>query len=169
SVGVPTSTPHNISVGGTDLSVDSSGHETSEIGWDGTGGGVSVIFPLPSYQKKVKNIIPKGRNLPDVAFDALNASYYFDGTWAGPIGGTSLSSPIFGATLTEIDQVENSRAGYFNVTLYKTWLAHGYGKGTHSYFRDITQGSIPPYQAGPGYDQMSGIGAMLAGNFVTLF
>jgi hypothetical protein len=29
-------------------------------------------------------------------------------------------------------------------------------------------GSIPPYKAGPGYDQMSGIGAMLFGNFVKL-
>ena len=55
------------------------------------------------------------------------------------------------------------------MTLYKTWLAHGYGNGTTANFRDITVGSIPPYHAGPGYDQMSGIGAMLVNNFVQLF
>ena len=64
--------------------------------------------------------------------------------------------------------VQNARAGYFNVPLYKTWRAEGYGSGSHVYFRDITQGSIPPYQAGPGYDQMSGIGAMQVSNFASL-
>jgi len=32
------------------------------------------------------------------------------------------------------------------------------------YFRDITQGSDPPYKAQVGYDQMTGIGAGLATN-----
>lgn len=171
SVGVPSSTPHNIAVGGTTLSVNSSGHETGEVGWNGTGGGVSVIFKVPAYQKGVTNVISTGRNVPDLAFDAdpgTGTSYYYGGSFAGPIGGTSLACPIFGATLTEVNQVLNSRAGYFNVTLYKTWLAHGYGSGSKLYFRDITQGSIPPYHAKTGYDQMSGIGAMRATTFASL-
>jgi subtilase family serine protease len=171
SVGVPSSTPHNIAVGGTTLSVDTGGHETGEIGWGGTGGGVSAIFKVPTYQKGVPHVISTGRNVPDLAFDAdpgTGESYYYSGGFVGPIGGTSLACPIFGATLTEINQVLNSRAGFFNVTLYKTWLAHGYGSGSKLYFRDITQGSIPPYHAGPGYDQMSGIGAMRATTFASL-
>ena len=171
SVGEPVDTPHNIAVGGTSLSVDENGNETGEVGWDDTGGGVSVIFKTPMYQKKVAHVIATGRNIPDLAFDAdpdTGASFYFGGGFDGPIGGTSLASPIFGAALTEIDQVQNARAGYFNVPLYKTWRAEGYGSGSHVYFRDITQGSIPPYQAGPGYDQMSGIGAMQVSNFASL-
>jgi subtilase family serine protease len=172
SVGTPTDTPHNISVGGTILDVNSStGQETSETGWNdssgATGGGVSIVFKLPSWQKKVPNIITSGRNLPDVAFDAspyTGESYYYNGQWQGPIGGTSLSSPIFGAALTEIDQLHGSRAGYLNTSLYKTWLKDGYGSGSTAYFRDITSGSIPPYSAKAGYDQMSGIGAALATN-----
>ena len=82
-----------------------------------------------------------------------------------PIGGTSLASPIFGAALTEIDQLRNKRAGFFNRPLYNTWKKDGYMNGSTLYFRDITVGSIPPYGAKTGYDQMTGIGAMDATNF----
>jgi subtilase family serine protease len=171
SVGTPVDTPHNVAIGGTTLAVDANGNERGEFGWGGTGGGVSVLFKVPQYQQHVQHVIAGGRNLPDLAFDAdpgTGASWYYDGSWSGPIGGTSMASPIFDAALTEINQVRGSRAGHFNVTLYKTWLAHGYGSGNTRYFRDITQGSIPPYHAGPGFDQMSGIGAMLVNNFDTL-
>jgi kumamolisin len=170
-IGEPVDTPNNTAVGGTSLSVNQQGQETGEVGWDGTGGGYSQIFKVPAYQRTVPNVIHKGRNIPDLAFDAdpgTGESFYFDGGFDGPIGGTSLASPIFGASLTEIDQVTNSRAGEFNATLYATWLASGYGAGSKAYFRDITQGSIPPYGAKTGYDQVSGIGAMLVSNFAAL-
>jgi pseudomonalisin len=174
SVGTPTDTPNNISVGGTRMTVNSqTGFETSEIGWadssGATGGGVSVVFKkVPKYQRKVMNVIKPGRNLPDVAFDAspfTGESWYVEGGWNGPIGGTSLASPIFGAALTEIDQLRNKRAGFFNRPLYNTWKKHGYMNGSTLYWRDITVGSIPPYGAKTGYDQMTGIGAMDATNF----
>ena len=168
SIGEPVDTPHNTGVGGTSLSVNSSGQETGEVGWDGSGGGVSKVFAIPGYQKKVPTIIAGGRNIPDLAFDAdpgTGESFYFDGGFDGPIGGTSLASPQFGAALTEIDQVKGRRAGQFDTALYKTWLAAGYSKGSTVYFRDITKGSIPPFGAGPGYDQMTGIGTMQVSNF----
>jgi len=171
AVAAPVDIPHNVGIGGTTLSVTSNGDETNEVGWDGTGGGVSVLFKVPSYQKNVPTIIATGRNVPDLAFDAdpgTGASYYYDGGWSGPIGGTSMASPIFGAALTEMNQVIGARAGHFNATLYRKWLAHGYSHNARLYFRDITQGTIEPYSAGPGYDQMSGIGAMQVNNFETL-
>ena len=58
-----------------------------------------------------------------------------------------------------------SRAGYSGPTLYATWAKNGYGAGKKLYLRDITTGSIGAYSAGPGYDQMTGIGAMIIGNF----
>ena len=171
SVGTPTDTQHNISVGGTILDINSNGDETSEVAWNdssgATGGGVSTVIKLPSWQKGVANVIKGGRNLPDIAYDAspyTGESYYYGGRWEGPIGGTSLSSPIFGASLTEIDQLHKSRAGYFNPVLYKTWDQNGYSKGSTVYIRDITQGSDPPYKAQVGYDQMTGLGAGLANN-----
>jgi kumamolisin len=174
SVSGPASTPHNIAVGGTTLAVDPhTGDETSEVRWNlpgegATGGGVSVVFKVPSYQKNVPNVLASGRNVPDVAADAdyyTGEAFYFNGAFDNFVGGTSLSSPIFGAALAEINQLQNSRSGYLNVTLYKTWLAHGYASGSTLYFRDITQGSIPPYFAQPGFDQMSGIGALQANTF----
>ena len=176
TVGTPADAPHNVAIGGTIEAVDhTSGQETSEIGWNdssgATGGGVSTVLKLPTYQHSVPGIIKTGRNLPDISFDAspfTGESLYFEGQFQGPIGGTSLSSPIFGAGLTAIDQMRNSRAGYFNPALYTTWLADGYSNGSTVYFRDIVSGSIGPYQAKSGYDQMSGIGAMLFGNFGAL-
>lgn len=172
TVGTPTDTIHNVSVGGTIEDVNhSSGQETSEVGWNdasgATGGGVSTLFVLPAHQKSIKTIIKSGRNLPDVAFDAspfTGESLYFEGQFDGPIGGTSLSSPIFGAGLTIIDELNKSRAGFFTPKLYGVWKKDGYSKGSTVYIRDITSGSIPPYKAGPGYDQMTGIGALLFGN-----
>ncbi|HEY5426299.1 MAG TPA: S53 family peptidase [Candidatus Tumulicola sp.] len=176
SVGTPADTPHNVAIGGTILDVNSTtGQETSEVGWNdssgATGGGISVVFTLPPFQRQVVNTIKKHRNIPDLSFDAspyTGESLYYGGSFDGPIGGTSLSSPIFGAGLTILDQVRHARAGHFTKTTYKTWKANGYGSGSTTYLRDITSGSIPPYSAKPGYDQMTGIGAMLFGNFVTL-
>ncbi len=171
AVAAPEDIPHNIAVGGTTLSVDANGNETNEVAWGGSGGGVSVLFKLPNYQGSVPNIIATGRNLPDLAYDAdpgTGASYFYGGGWAGPIGGTSMASPIFGAALTEIDQVVGARAGYFNTTLYRKWLARGYGTKTKPYFRDVTVGNNGAFNAGPGYDRVSGIGVMLVNDFDTL-
>jgi kumamolisin len=171
SVGTPVDIPHNVGIGGTTLGVDVNGHETSETAWGGSGGGVSVLFGVPNYQTHVPTIINSGRNIPDLAFDAdpgTGASYYFGGGWAGPIGGTSMASPIFGASLTEMNQVIGSRSGHFDVTVYKKWLTHGYGNGATPYLRDITQGSNGAFHAGPGYDQVTGIGGLLVNNFDTL-
>jgi subtilase family serine protease len=176
TVGTPADTPHNVAIGGTIMDVNhTTGQETSEVGWNdqsgATGGGISSIFKLPTWQRQVANIIKGHRNIPDISFDAspfTGESLYYDGGFQGPIGGTSLASPIFGAGLTIVDQMHHSRAGFFNKPLYKQWKLNGYGSGSNLYFRDITSGAIGPYQAKTGYDQMTGIGAMLFGNFSKL-
>ncbi|HEY6484769.1 MAG TPA: hypothetical protein VIX83_00100, partial [Candidatus Cybelea sp.] len=62
-------------------------------------------------------------------------------------------------------QMVSSRAGNFDPNLYALWTKNGYGSGKKVFLRDITSGSIGAYSAGPGYDQMTGIGAMVFGNF----
>jgi len=176
NVNTPADTPHNDAIGGTYEVVNhTTGREISEVGWDdssgATGGGVSKLFETPTFQRGVKNVIASGRNIPDLAFDASlysGASFYMEGAFLGPIGGTSLATPIFGAGLAAIDEANNSRQGYFNPNLYQTWESHGYSSGTTVYFRDIIKGRIPPYRAKVGYDQMSGIGAMIIGNFARI-
>jgi kumamolisin len=174
SVDAPAIAPHFVAVGGTILTVNhTTGAETNEVGWSdssgATGGGVSVVFKLPTYQKGVKNVIASGRNDPDLSFDAspfTGESFFFQGVFQGPIGGTSLSSPIFGASMTEVAQITGKRAGFVNPSIYKQWKALGYKspQGT-LFFRDITQGVDGKFKALVGYDQMTGIGAMDVLNF----
>jgi kumamolisin len=161
----PASAPHFVAVGGTSLTVDANGNWVSETGWSGGGGGVSTVFALPKWQKKIKNIIATGRNTPDVAFDAnpgTGAAFYYGGTFSNnddPLGGTSLASPIFAASITEWDQVTGKRLGLAGQKLFKFFKKKGYGTSP-LFFHDITSGSNGQYSAGPGYDNVTGIGSM---------
>ncbi|MGH8165197.1 MAG: hypothetical protein ACREP1_12770, partial [Rhodanobacteraceae bacterium] len=124
SVGVsaPASDPHFAAIGGTSLYIDPSTLKVQrEFAWSGSGGGVSDIFPEQPYEKGIAHMIASGRNIPDVAFDADPAtgeSFFYAGAFQGPIGGTSLASPIFGGGLTLANQLGHSQAGFINPTLY---------------------------------------------------
>jgi subtilase family serine protease len=125
------------------------------------------LFPTPSYQVGLKGVIGKTRNVPDIAFDAnpgTGSAFYYDGLFQGPIGGTSLASPIFCAYVVEYNQTIGKRSGQINTALYALFKKSGYG--TH--FRDITVGNneefgagYPYYNAGPGYDDVTGIGSII--------
>jgi kumamolisin len=163
TVSAPASGPHFEAIGGTVLRVDANGNWAGENAWSGSGGGVSTVFPLPKYQKKVQNVITTGRNVPDVAFDASpasGASFYYGGRFQGPIGGTSLSSPIFGGLTTELAQLQNKRLGKLDSKLYKIFKKNGYGTASSPLFRDITVGSNGGFPAQTGFDQVTGIGSV---------
>jgi kumamolisin len=155
-VGAPASGPYFVAVGGTALSITGSGGWSSETGWSGSGGGVSKVFPLPSFQQGVSGITPGGRNLPDVSADAslsTGASYLFAGFYFGPIGGTSLSCPLYAGLQTQINQMKHARAGQANARLFAVFASKGYGV-----FHDITSGSNGAFTARAGYDNVTGIG-----------
>jgi subtilase family serine protease len=123
-VEAPASGPHFLSVGGTELFLKpSTGALQLETAWaalgnnpqfsGASGGGVSTIFDEPSYQKNLKGAISTGRNVPDLSFDgdpATGASWFVSGAFLGPLGGTSHSSPIFGAALTELNERKGREA-----------------------------------------------------------
>lgn len=166
----PASSPYMVAVGGTALTVGTGGAWAQEVAWSGSGGGISTIFAQPSWQTGVAGSVNRGRNIPDVAFDAdpySGMAFYFTASWNSqydPIGGTSLSSPLFGAAVTEIDQVKNGRTGLIAGSLYATLAAHGYGSGASAYFHDVVQGSNGVFYTGPGYDLVTGIGSIDAWN-----
>ncbi len=178
SVASPASDPHFVAVGGTSLYLDpTTAALEHEYGWGGlgqsgaTGGGVSVVFKLPSYQDNIPNIIKTGRNIPDLSFDADPAtgeSFYYAGAFQGPIGGTSLSSPIFGASQTIVNQLRGSKGGFVNPELYAAYRAYGYQHDGRPIYRDITVGNNGFYSAKRGYDQMTGIGAPIVNNLAGL-
>ncbi len=163
-VSAPASDPYFVAVGGTSLYDNpTTAKESREFAWDGSGGGFSSVFGMPGYQMGIKNTIPRARNVPDVAFDAdpaTGASFYFDGFFEGPIGGTSLASPIFDAGLAIANALTGDHAGFVNPRIYALYKKDGTSHNGDVLFRDITSGSNFYYSAGKGYDDVTGLGAL---------
>lgn len=167
----PASSPNFVAVGGTALRIDPGDTAGFETGWGGngalgSGGGISTVFPTPKWQRNVAGIDPRGRNVPDIAFDAApytGTALYILGTWntgVDPEGGTSLSSPLFVAAATEFGQMKNGRVGLSSQQVFLLWKKIGYGSSKTPYFHDITIGSSGPFYCARGYDLVTGIGSL---------
>lgn len=151
------SDPYALAVGGTTLNVDSNGNWLSETAWHGSAGGVSVVFPVPSYQREMPNIVGAGRNIPDVALDANPYTGFAERwhhQWVGA-GGTSLGSPLWVGFEGQVDQYLGGRIGFVNPELYT--LAEG-GSYT-TVFHDIVKGDNGGYRAVRGFDLVTGVGS----------
>ena len=93
----PAAAPNVLAVGGTTLSLAGGYAYGSELGWAGTGGGLSVDESEPTYQDAFQS--SGQRSTPDVSFVAdptTGVDVYFiqpnasTGDW-GIIGGTSVA------------------------------------------------------------------------------
>jgi len=173
-VNFPATSPYVLAVGGTTLHArkSKSGHVSiTEVVWNdgpgsGTGGGVSDITPVPSWQegKVPRSINPgnfAGRAIPDVAANAdPNTGYLvMSGGQLGIVGGTSASAPLWGSLIARINALIKGRVGNFNALLYGTI-------GPKGALRDITRGNNDTdglldgqFAAGPGWDACTGWGA----------
>jgi len=161
----PGSSPHVLCCGGTRLTTHG-GKIASEKVWNedpqrsATGGGVSDVFPLPSYQRAAG--VPasanpgkhRGRGVPDVAGVADPQTGYrvrVDGE-EGVIGGTSAVAPLWAGLIALCNQKVGAPAGFIHPLIYGS---HG-GK---SVFRDITEGGNGAYRAKAGWDACTGWGS----------
>ncbi len=175
-----------VAVGGTTLTAPG-GVYGSEVGWnDGFGdmgcGGVSVYESQPSYQQGL--VIHSGsgvvnqsgkRAIPDVSLNAgagvaVYDSYDFgtSSPWA-PIGGTSLSCPIWAGLVGIADEIRanhglNSLDGA-SQTLPTLYSIYNNPTQYANDFHDITSGSNS-YSAATGYDLVTGIGSPKANTLV---
>jgi hypothetical protein len=166
----PANSPHVIGVGGTkpacsggltSASPGCAGYG-SEIGWSGSGGGVSQLFARPSFQ--VGCGIPPGsqRLVPDVALEADTApgNYVIEnGVWY-TVGGTSGAAPQWAGFLAQFIGRSGAPVGNPGALLY--------GACGTAAFHDVTSGSNGDYTAGPLYDPVTGIGSIEARNFLAL-
>jgi subtilase family serine protease len=146
------------------------------------GGGVSVFWSRPSFQKGpgVENL--KNREVPDVSANADEYTPYaeyctgsrktnstcasFGGGWFG-IGGTSLSSPLWAAVIGDATGFNGARFGTATMTLYPLFQAK-----YSTYFHDITgvhqtENTNGKYPVTPDYDMATGIGTPVIGALVT--
>ena len=153
----PSNSPSVTSVGGTSLYVDATtGAETSESTWSGSGGGVSTYFARPAWQTGAG--LPAGamRAVPDVSLPAdpnTGALVILNGANV-QYGGTSWSAPAWAGLCALINQSRSSASlpplGLLGPKIYPLL-----GTGA---FRDITTGSNGVYSAGAGYDLCTGLG-----------
>lgn len=164
----PTSDPSVTGVGATTLRLDpSSGVESSETGWSlsqtskglaASGGGISLYFSRPDWQTGTG--VPAGtmRLVPDVAVvgDPSTGAYIVNnGSDTTVWGGTSISAPIWSGFGALLNQARSSAGlpplGLLGPKIYPLI-------GTTS-LRDMTSGNNGAYNAGAGYDMVTGIGA----------
>jgi kumamolisin len=176
----PASSPNVLACGGTKLIGNTSSFTiTSEVVWNelasnegAGGGGVSDVFPLPSYQANAG--VPKsaaasasgpggsgtggtGRGVPDVAGNADPLTGYLvvvDGKQQ-TVGGTSAVAPLWAGLIARLAQATGKRFGLLQPMLYAGASAGAAAPG----FNDIVEGNNGAYKAGPGWDACTGLGS----------
>lgn len=169
----PAGQPYVTGVGGTRLNLGSGQSYDSEVVWNSnggsTGGGVSTIWTIPSWQVSVTTVASKlMRNVPDVALDSdPNTGYaiYTGGQWH-VIGGTSAAAPLWAGFTALVNQARAQSGlqalGFANPTIYNQGNAATYG----SNFHDVTIGNNNYYTAGLGYDNTTGWGSFQGSNLL---
>jgi len=175
------SDPLVLGAGGTNLTAShTTGAWQGETAWglpygsvgspfQASGGGFSRRFPRPGYQDGVPGI-GATRGVPDVSADASGhadlAMVLRNGGWSmiRDGGGTSASAPIWAALIALADQYAGRKLGFVNPAIYQIARGPHYRQAFH----DITTGNntvqFPPrtitgYQAGPGWDPVTGWGS----------
>ena len=172
NVDFPASSPHVLACGGTTLDANGS-TIVSEVVWNelangegATGGGVSNVFALPSWQANFNvpaaSTSSGGRGVPDVAGDADPTTGYtvrVDGQNT-VVGGTSAVAPLWAGLVAVANQQLGTQVGFIQPAIYAAKAA--------SAFNDITQGNNGAFSAGPGWDACTGLGSPIAGQLIPL-
>ena len=144
----PAASPYAVGCGGTYLVIQG-GAVSSESGWSDSGGGFSQAEPMPAWQHGLVNGSMRG--VPDVAGpgdpNSGWAVYTDDGRQS--VGGTSAVAPMWAAVLALALEARGSRVPWLPPLIY----------GKPAAFRDITAGNNGAYNAGPGWDAVTGLGS----------
>lgn len=175
SVTTPADDPYITIVGGTILSTSGAGSNwVSETAWNrgddvGSGGGISTVWAIPSWQQAINMSGNQGsatmRNLPDVAMVAEAVYAVADNGTPEYLGGTSVATPLWAAFMALVNQQAAQQGkpmvGFVNPALY----AIGQGANYNTAFHDVitgnnTNASSPNnFSAVPGYDLCTGWGS----------
>ncbi len=179
-LGYPAASPYVTAVGGTRINTIPWTSSQSETAWQFTGGGASSYGIMPTWQSALlstNSVLGMNGNMratPDVAavadFQNSAVGVYYKQRWV-MTGGTSVASPIWAGISAVFAQylankgsslpaLVKSTSGGFNGLLYQTYKQHA-----SAGFYDIITGSNnvisngPLNLAGPGFDDVSGLGA----------
>lgn len=170
----PASSSKVLGVGGTLLSNIS---PRAEVGWTGSGGGLTKYVPMPSWQSTVTvpgnpantaaNASKMRRGLPDVAYNASPNSGVFvvlNGSWYG-MGGTSAGSPQWAALAAIVNGTRKQlgKASLAGSAFQQALYAHAAVKSNYlAGYLDVVSGSngtCVTCKATGGYDLVTGLGS----------
>jgi len=192
----PADDPYITVVGGTTLTMTTGEAWSSETAWltpafsdglgdnypeEATGGGVSLAYPIPSWQQGISMTANQGsttmRNLPDVSSVANNINIVWGNDLIGESmdwaeGGTSLAAPLWAGLVALANEQAAANGqppvGFANPALYAIAKSTSY----QSCFHDITTGgntnssSPTKYWATAGYDLCTGLGTPNGANLI---
>ena len=173
----PAFSPNVVAVGGTSLSLSADNSYNSETGWGyysdsvgmsiGSGGGLSLYEPEPSYQQGVQST--GSRTTPDVALVADPAT----GAWiADPynlgvdnpfevVGGTSLSAPAWAGLVALVNQGRAEAGVPVLNSSSPTETQQALYSLPQSDYNMVASGSNG-YTANAGYNLVTGLGTPVA-------
>jgi hypothetical protein len=173
----PAFSPNVLAVGATNLDLNRDGSYLGEVGWIGSGGGVSQFESQPAYQQGTVTKVTQSttqRTSPDVSFVGGTAtpveiwdSLYDAGSFVSA-SGTSLSAPCWAGLTAIADQglalqnpslppLNSSATGFTGQQTLQTLLYDA----PLPFFHDIIYGNNGS-SAGTGYDLVTGIGTPVA-------
>ena len=178
----PSSCPYITQVGGTTLTMAGAGAAySSETVWNwgggqGSSGGISSYYSIPTWQTNINMTIRGGsttfRNIPDVALTADNVYVAYDNGSTGNFGGTSCAAPLWAGFMALVNQQAtangNASAGFINPAIYAIAAGPSYA----SCFHDTTAGnnfssSSPSlFYATNGFDLCTGLGTPAGQNLI---
>ena len=165
----PAVSPYVVAVGGTTLTLDSSGKIRSETAWSGSGGGTSAYTSRPSYQTGFQ--YSRKRMVPDVSYHANPSKGFciYTGTpyegqsgWFS-VGGTSAGAPQWAALFALTNSSRSSSLTGADTLLYSL----GGTRLSWIYYRDIVSGNNGGYRATSGYDEVTGLGSPVSNQIVS--
>jgi subtilase family serine protease len=180
----PASDPLVLAVGGTTLVANpTTGSYRSETAWNSpnhgaSGGGFSSVFARPSYQDDVGSIRAH-RGVPDVAGDAGDSTglALINELPSGPVmetaAGTSAGAPFWAGLVALADQYAGRELGSVDPAIYRIAQSASY----HAAFHEVVKGdntvvadgeTLEGYQAGPGWNPVTGWGTPVASVLIPL-
>jgi len=147
-------------------------NESRGSGLYSSGGGVSSKYAKPVWQFGL-GVSPDGkRDIPDVAFAAGIQDAYKLNVDKQVMGGagTSAATPVFASIMALVLQKVGQPQGLVNPVLYALAYNQNYNSGA-AVFHDVTKGNntvpgVTGYDAGPGFDMVTGLGSVDAAQLV---
>ena len=187
----PAASQYVTAVGGTSIRSLALTSSSSEVAWSMGGGGASIFQAMPRYQvgylgsSSLLALNHGKRAIPDVAYNADTMTspvgVYVNGAWSA-IGGTSAGAPQWAGIValmaqnmqrkgTSLSTLVLGNSG-FNNLIYQAKII----QNSSSSFFDVTSGTNKAGRgvcalciAGPGYDDVTGLGVPNVGNFLGYF